>query len=180
VPSAHLGDSPDPFALLRASADDVEPSRTSRWVSLGAIAIGFALVLFGLTSLRGQGSVAAVNQEQTSASAPTSTSERPSPAASVADGDIVVIGDERFAVGVAGDRVVVGDWDCDGVITPAVLRPSTGAVFVFDGLATEGADVSVAARRTVVGAIDVRTQEGADWCSTLVVVRNDGTEQEIS
>ena len=31
--------------------------------------------------------------------------------------------------------VVVGDWDCDRLPTPAVLRPSSGTVAVFDGVA---------------------------------------------
>ena len=41
-------------------------------------------------------------------------------------------GGQRWAVGDAGDLVAVGDWDCDGTSTPAVLRPSEGTVFVFD------------------------------------------------
>lgn len=39
----------------------------------------------------------------------------------------------RYALGQAGDLVVVGDWDCDGTDTPAVVRPIDGEVFVFDG-----------------------------------------------
>lgn len=39
----------------------------------------------------------------------------------------------RYAVGAPGDRVVVGDWDCDGSDTPAVHRPEDGRVFLYDG-----------------------------------------------
>lgn len=39
----------------------------------------------------------------------------------------------RYALGEAGGRVVVGDWDCDGTDTPAVVRTSDGQVFLFDG-----------------------------------------------
>lgn len=43
-----------------------------------------------------------------------------------------------YAVGVANDWLGVGDWDCDGTLTPALYRPATGEVFLFDGWA--GAD----------------------------------------
>lgn len=39
----------------------------------------------------------------------------------------------RYALGPAEDRVVVGDWDCDGTDTPAVVRTADGEVYLFDG-----------------------------------------------
>lgn len=41
----------------------------------------------------------------------------------------------RYALGEAGDEVavVIGDWDCDGSDTPAVVHTSDGEVFQFDG-----------------------------------------------
>lgn len=39
----------------------------------------------------------------------------------------------RYEVGAPGDRVLVGDWDCDGTDTPAVHRPDDGRVYLFDG-----------------------------------------------
>ena len=38
----------------------------------------------------------------------------------------------RYAVAEPGDRVLVGDWDCDGTDTPAVVRDD-GTTFLFDG-----------------------------------------------
>jgi hypothetical protein len=38
----------------------------------------------------------------------------------------------RFAVGLPGDRIFLGDWDCDGLATPALFRPSTGATRYYD------------------------------------------------
>lgn len=38
----------------------------------------------------------------------------------------------RYDLGPAGDVVVVGDWDGDGIDTPAVVRATTGEVFTFD------------------------------------------------
>ena len=38
----------------------------------------------------------------------------------------------RYAVGVPGDRLLAGDWDCDGSETPAVVRDD-GTTYLFDG-----------------------------------------------
>ena len=37
----------------------------------------------------------------------------------------------QYALGQAGDIVVAHDWNCDGLATPALLRPETGDVAVF-------------------------------------------------
>lgn len=44
----------------------------------------------------------------------------------------------RFRVGRPGDDLVLGDWDCDGTATAAVVRPATGETFVFDAWAASG------------------------------------------
>ena len=44
----------------------------------------------------------------------------------------------RFRIGRPGDELVVGDWDCDGIATAAVVRSSTGETFLFDAWAGEG------------------------------------------
>lgn len=49
---------------------------------------------------------------------------------------------DRFRMGEEGDLPVLGDWDCDGADTPAVYRPATGEVFVFDGFAGEGGELT--------------------------------------
>ena len=41
----------------------------------------------------------------------------------------------RFTLGEPGDIALLGDWQCRGNFTPAIYRPSTGQVFVFDGWA---------------------------------------------
>ena len=40
--------------------------------------------------------------------------------------------DKQIGLGEAGDQVVLGDWDCDGVDTPALYRRATGQVQYFD------------------------------------------------
>lgn len=53
----------------------------------------------------------------------------------VGDG-IIRAGPRRWAVGSSNDVIVLGDWNCDRTTTPAVLRPATGGLFVFDRWAT--------------------------------------------
>lgn len=65
---------------------------------------------------------------------------------------IVEDGGRRYAIGSATDRVVVGDWDCDGVATPAVLRPSTGEVSVFARWSGPGETVVATPLTVVPGA----------------------------
>lgn len=43
----------------------------------------------------------------------------------------VSAGGARYPVGAAGDQVAVGDWDCDGIATVALVQP-TGRVYLFD------------------------------------------------
>lgn len=45
-------------------------------------------------------------------------------------------GTTRYQLGQPGDHLVVGDWDGDGNATPAVFRPSTGELFLFNAWAT--------------------------------------------
>ncbi len=37
----------------------------------------------------------------------------------------------RWLIGQTDDLVAVGDWNCDGIATPAVLRPTSGEAFFF-------------------------------------------------
>ena len=55
-------------------------------------------------------------------------------------GNEVRSGGHRWTVGGPGDLVAVGDWDCDGTPTPALVRLSTGRLHVFTEWAEEGAE----------------------------------------
>ena len=50
-----------------------------------------------------------------------------------------------FSLGRPDDTLLLGDWDCDGVDTPGLYRPSTGEVFYFFEWARPGAPVPNAA-----------------------------------
>ena len=46
-------------------------------------------------------------------------------------GASVSVDGTRYPVGESGDQVAVGDWDCDGIATVALVQPG-GRVYVFD------------------------------------------------
>ena len=43
-----------------------------------------------------------------------------------------------WELGRPGDQLLVHDWDCDGIETPGLHRPSTGRTYAFDGWPTDG------------------------------------------
>lgn len=69
----------------------------------------------------------------------------------------------RYAIGAEGDLVVIGDWDCDGEATPAIARPGTGQVVLFDRWPSPGATISesdASALRMVDDLIGVELERG--------------------
>jgi hypothetical protein len=98
------------------------------------------------------------------------------PSAIDVDGAVVAVDGVRYAVGDDGDSVAVDDWDCDGVATPAVVRPSTGEVFVFDAWAVPSRDLVVTAAATVAGATGVERA----GCGQLAVVDAGGGRTVVS
>lgn len=93
------------------------------------------------------------------------------------EGTSVRVGEVVFEVGRPGDEVVVGDWDCDGQPTPAVLRPATGEVFVFVEWADDRA-VEVSPVTVLPGLRDLRAPE-AD-CGAPVGRAADGRSISIA
>ena len=76
------------------------------------------------------------------------------------DGNAVVVGDRRYRLGSDGDVVAVGDWDCDGVATAAVLRPSTGSVHMFDRWAAADGPARAVDLGRIVGAVSFAAPTG--------------------
>lgn len=182
-----------PATLRRAS----EPGRTEHevvadrarlpWRAIGSVA-GVAVVVLGIGALRprpSQPTEEATNDpspiEAPIADAPaattTTTAVRLWPAEPVAVvGNEVRTGGNRWQVGEPGDIVVVGDWDCDRLPSPAVARPSTGEVAVFDRW--PAADEVSEAR--IVGSVpDATSVAPGARCGSLVVTTSDGQEQSI-
>ena len=97
----------------------------------------------------------------------------------IAAGAIDVAG-HHFVMSVdPGDIIVVGDWDCDGVATPAVLRVPSGAIDVVDHWPTNGEPTITARRITVIdGAAGVEARpRGEPGCATLAVHTPAGAQE---
>ena len=62
---------------------------------------------------------------------------------------VLEYGGRRYAVGAAGDFVETGDWDCDGRVTAAIVRPSTGGVVLFDAWPEPGGTIALPVRWSV-------------------------------
>lgn len=58
------------------------------------------------------------------------------------DGNVVTIGDTRFALGSAGDSVLIGDWNCDRKGTAVLLQSASGALFHFERWSTDTEEVT--------------------------------------
>lgn len=93
-------------------------------------------------------------------------------------GTTVSAGSVRFRIGRQGDRLTIGDWDCDGQVTPAVVRPSTGEVFLFPGWAGRTQDVTVRPAAVVEGVTGPAATAGAG-CGPLRVRTVDGTATTV-
>jgi hypothetical protein len=78
-------------------------------------------------------------------------------------------GGRTYAVGASGDLVAVGDWDCDGSATPALVEAGTGGVFLFPEWATAEAEVHVDAAGIVPQPQAVTVVDGGDGCQSLEV-----------
>jgi hypothetical protein len=76
----------------------------------------------------------------------------------------------RYTLGRPGDTLLMGDWDCDGRDAPALHRPATGEVVVFEALPAPGEAVrGRRAPRAAGGRASVVT--GEDGCDAVDVVR---------
>lgn len=88
------------------------------------------------------------------------------------EGEHVSAGPTTWIVGRAGDRPVVGDWDCDGLATVALLRPATGEVFVFPTWSRPGSELTVEATSVVADAERIEASDpDGDGCAVLVAHR---------
>ena len=168
-------------------------SRTGRWLALmaGGLALTIALV-------------AATRDETPSPALPTPASApaaRPHPVTDPGvrcagadgildiDGDgcpedvqisgsVITVGERRWSVGDDGDVIEVGDWNCDGKATPAVLRPSSGEVFLFPSWSND--EVVVDAVDRIPGARDLaRRAAGPGGCAELAVMLADGRQATV-
>ncbi|MBV9951967.1 MAG: hypothetical protein JO291_08450 [Acidimicrobiia bacterium] len=88
------------------------------------------------------------------------------------DGAHLLLGGVTYELGRPGDLTAIGDWDCDGRATPAIVRPSTGEVFVFERWAATDRAVTVRAATVVHDATGIRARRSDARCPQLVVTRS--------
>ncbi|HEV2810660.1 MAG TPA: protein kinase [Acidimicrobiales bacterium] len=85
----------------------------------------------------------------------------------------------RWQVASADDLVAVGDWDCDGLATPAVVRHRTGRIWVYNKWAEGSQADLVEAAGTVPDAASARAVDG-DGCDDLQVTDVTGQTTRIA
>ncbi len=183
APSERMGSTADPLDRLRTSATSPAGSRSLRAVlcaGVGVILMAMALVRTGISD---GPSGPTAPPPPTSASAPAedlvATNDVPAPSTEVqVTGRVLTVGGRHFEVGEPGDLVVVGDWDCNGEATPALLRPASSEVFVFPRWG-RGEAVEVGPVRRVEGARSLEATDTADGCSGLTVRTYGGASVEI-
>jgi hypothetical protein len=81
--------------------------------------------------------------------------------------------EQRFAMGDAGDQLVLGDWDCDDIDTVGLYRATAGAVQYFDvwptvEQSTYRPDTTEAAAVGGIAGLDEGRGAGGD-CDRIVV-----------
>jgi hypothetical protein len=87
---------------------------------------------------------------------------------------VLTAGSTRMRVGAAGDQVALGRWTC-GQTAVALLRPSTGEVFRFDGWATPTKSVPAVALGRIEGAVGLRAEpKDGGRCDDLAITRASG------
>ena len=84
-------------------------------------------------------------------------------------------GGRRYAIGVQGDLVATGDWDCDGIPTPAIVRPATGDVVLFEEWPGPDESLSMPVRWTVEAPTGVEVLHD-NSCDLLRVLTASGSQ----
>jgi len=93
----------------------------------------------------------------------------------MADG-VLRAGTARFALGGPGDAWAVGDWDCDGRRTPALLHE--GSLTVFDAWPGPGGELQGRLVATTAPGSGVSVVAGQDGCEQPAL-RSPGTPDRV-
>jgi hypothetical protein len=190
-------EAPDLTRERRPAAGRVAPSRAGtaeppgsgrgrRWLAVAVCSIGAAVATAAAAHVIGAGRDADAARPDPG---PGACAAIDGPAADVdgdgcaealvVDGATVDAGVAQWSLGEPGDVAAVGDWDCDGEASAALLRPATGDVFLFADWAEVDQPVTVRATRRIAGGIAIRTEPGSDGCDRLLVELRDGGSARV-
>lgn len=170
------------------------PPRTGARRSAVAALVGAAFVVLvggrallgGATSRHGDEHSAEARHRSTTeasrrcASTPTTGVDLDGDACSdalVVEGATVRTSAGRFVLGDDDDQVLVGDWDCDGMPTAALLRRPEGEVYVFSRWSTSR-DVTASAA-VVDESLAALRASGRRGCPLLLAMDQDGTARGV-
>lgn len=166
----------------RSGARPSPGPRRPRRHRLAAFALGPVIVVGSIVLMsRHAGEPSAREPNPTTSVTVTTIVAPESPAPTVVDTTPrrVEAGGALFDVGQTGDDVVVADWHCDGEPSAALLRPTTGEVFVFSSLPAAGETLTARLVATVPGAVSIVADRTDAPCPPLVVRRTDGSNQPV-
>jgi murein DD-endopeptidase MepM/ murein hydrolase activator NlpD len=79
------------------------------------------------------------------------------------------VGSDGFYYGNPGDEAMLGDWDCDGVDTPGVFRPSRGRVYLRNSAGAGPTDVEFGFGNP--GDLPIAGDFDGDGCDTVSIYR---------
>ncbi|MEY2475793.1 MAG: eukaryotic-like serine/threonine-protein kinase [Actinomycetota bacterium] len=157
------------------------PRSRLRWAAVPLVVVLIVLVMVTLRAGDEPVASAAFTPTTTAAPMKTTTTERPAPTATLVwppatgPAPTIVVGERRFSVGRPGDLALAGPFGCgDSTDAAAVLRPSSGQVFVFPEAATPDHDTTGVEVAVVAGAVALDATDSPGGCRELVVQRSNG------
>lgn len=93
----------------------------------------------------------------------------------MATAPILEHGGNQFRLGEPGDIALVGDWHCTGKPIPAVIRPRTREIFIFDEWASASSPLVVDATTQLPPEVDPTTATAdPNQCGTMLLARREG------
>jgi tRNA A-37 threonylcarbamoyl transferase component Bud32 len=163
---------------LHASDTPLAPARQGSRRVLAAAAVGVLAIAIAATAGSRSGPMISA-APSTTAAVTTTTPHTTAPASTAlpvpSPGAPTLINQGRlYALGRPGDLAVVGDWNCDGTETPALLRPATGEVAVFSEWPEPKAGIAAQHIVVVAGARSLEIDDQAP-CIVLRVRTANGS-----
>ena len=169
------------FGTLPEKMANLKPVKTAIIVGLGLGVTGLVMIIAASNNEQAQSPEQATASDlaeppTVSAQPPVvETSARTSTTTTTpANGTIIEHRGRRYIVGIADDIVLTGDWDCNGEVTPSIVRPSIGAVSLFNSWPKPGETISRPISWRVDAVTDVQV-ENHGTCDVLRVHTTTGS-----